>query len=71
MHKIFFVITIGAFIFGGSLNETDSLDENSNPIINQYSWANDSSDDDYKVEARRRGGKHKRGDRRRGGSGLR
>ena len=72
MVKLFLiVITIGGFIFAASLNETDKVDENSNPVKNQYSWAKDSSNDDYKVEAGRRRGKHNRGDRRRGGGGLR
>ena len=47
------------------------FDENSNPFKNQYSWAEDTSDDDYKAEAGRRRGKGGRGDRRRGGGGLR
>ena len=72
MYKLFLIVfAIGGFIFAGSLNETIQIDENSNPVKNQYSWANDSSVDDYKVEAGRRRGKHNRGDRRRGGGGLR
>ena len=72
MVKLFLiVITIGGFIFAASLNETAKVDENSNPVKNQYSWANDSSDDNDKIEAGRRRGKQSRGDRRRGGGGLR
>ena len=72
MYKIILiVITIGGFVFADSLNDNARMDQNSNSPINQYSWANDSSGDDYKVEAGRRRGKHNRGDRRRGGGGLR
>ena len=72
MYKLFLIVfIIGGFIFAGSLNETIQVDENSNPVKNQYNWVNDSSVDDYKVEAGRRRGKHNRGDRRRGGGGLR
>ena len=64
------MIVVSSYVFAGSLNETAGVDENSNPVKNQYSWANDSSDDD-KLEAGRRRGKQGRGDRRRGGGGLR
>ena len=71
MYKLLLIVfSIGSFIFAGSLDEPIHIDENSNLEKNQYSWANDSSDD-YKVEAGRRRGKHNRGDRRRGGGGLR
>ena len=71
MYKlILIVITVGGFIFANSLNDTAKIDEDSNSVMNQYSWANDSSDDD-KIEAGRRRGKRNKGDRRRGGGGLR
>ena len=72
MNKLFLmVVAIAGFIFAGSLNESGRVDENLSPVKNQYSWANDVSDDDYKIEAGRRRGKQNRGDRRRGGGGLR
>ena len=72
MYKLLLIVfAIGSFIFAGSMNETIQVDESSKPIKNQYSWASDSSVDDYTVEAGRRRGKHNRGDRRRGGGGLR
>ena len=72
MYKLLLMVfAIGGFIFAGSLNEAIHVDENSKPIKNQYSWANDSSDDDSKIEAGRRRGKQSKADRRRGGGGLR
>ena len=72
MYKlILLVIVVGGFVFAGSLNITAKIDVNSNPVKNQYLWVEDTSDDDYKVEAGRRRGKGGRGDRRRGGGGLR
>ena len=69
MYKlILLVVAIGGLVFAGSLNNTDRIDENSNP---QYFWAEGTSDDDNKVEAGRRRGKGGKGDRRRGGGGLR
>ena len=68
---ILLVIVVGGFVIAGSLNITAKVDVNSNPVKNQYLWAEDTSDDDYKVEAGRRRGKGGRGDRRRGGGGLR
>ena len=72
MYKLFIVMfAVSSYVFAGSLNETVGFNENSNPVKNQYSWANGSSDDDNKLEAGRRRGKQNRGDRRRGGGGLR
>ena len=72
MYKlILLIIAVGGFVFASSLNNLANFDENSNPFKNQYSWAEDTSDDDYKVEANRRRGKGGKGDRRRGGGGLR
>ena len=71
MYKLILIVIIaGGFVFADSLNNTARIDENSNSVINQYSWANDLSDDD-KIEAGRRRGKRNKGDRRRGGGGLR
>ena len=70
MYKfILLAITVGGFVFSGSWNNIVKSDETSNPVKNQYCWAEDTSDDDNKLERRRRG-KGQRG-RRRGGSGLR
>ena len=72
MYKLFIVMfAVSSYVFAGSLNETVRVNENSNPVKNQYSWANDSSDDDSKIEAGRRRGKQSKADRRRGGGGLR
>ena len=69
MYKlIILAITIGGFVFAGSWNNLAKSDETSNPLKNQYCWVEDTSDDDNKLE-RRRKGKGQRG-RRRGGSGL-
>jgi len=69
MYKlVILTITVGSFVFAGSWNNTSKSDEKSNPVKNQYCWAEGS--DDFKVEAGRRRGKGQRG-RRRGGSGLR
>ena len=71
MFKLILLVSaVGGLVFAGSLNNTDKIDENSNPVKNQYCWAEDTSSDDSKVEAGRRRGKGNRG-RRRGGSGLR
>ena len=72
MYKLFIVMfAVSSYVFAGSLNETVRVNENSNPVKNQYSWANDSSDDDSKIEAGRRRGKQSKKDRRRGAGGLR
>ena len=71
MYKfILLAITVGGFVFSGSWNNIVKSDETSNPVKNQYCWAEDTSSDDFKVEAGRRRGKGNKG-RRRGGSGLR
>ena len=70
MYKfIILAITIGGFVFSSSWSNATQFVEKSNPVKNQYCWAEDTSDDDNKLERRRRG-KGQRG-RRRGGSGLR
>ena len=71
MYKlVILTITVGSFVFAGSWNNTSMSDEKSNPVKNQYCWAEDTSGDDFKVEAGRRRGKGNKG-RRRGGGGLR
>ena len=71
MYKfILLAITVGGFLFSGSWNNIAKSDGTSNPVKNQYCWAEDTSSDDSKIEAGRRRGKGNRG-RRRGGSGLR
>ena len=70
MYKlVILTIIVGSFVFAGPWNNTAKSNEKSNPVKNQYCWAEDTSDDDNKLERRRRG-KGQRG-RRRGGSGLR
>ena len=70
MYKlIILVITIGSLVFAASWNNTAKSDTISNSVKNQYGWAEDTSEDDNKLERRRRG-KGNRG-RRRGGGGLR
>ena len=71
MYKlIILAITIGGFVFAGSWNNIAKSDETSNPLNNQYCWVEDTSDDDNKLERRRRGGKGNKG-RKKGGNGLR
>ena len=70
MYKLFLLaVTIGGFIFAGSLDNAPKFVEASDQNNNQYCFAEDTSSDDAKVEGRRRG-KGNRG-RRRGGGGLR
>ena len=70
MYKlIILVITIGGLVYAGSWNNTAKSYKISNSVKNQYGWAEDTSEDDNKLERRRRG-KGNRG-RRRGGGGLR
>ena len=70
MYKlIILVITIGGLVYAGSWNNTAKSDTISNSVKNQYGWAEDTSEDDNKLERRRRG-KGNRGCRR-GGGGLR
>ena len=66
---IILAITIGGFVFAGSWNNTAKTMEKSDLVKNRYCFAEDTSDDDNKLE-RRRSGKGSRG-RRRGGNGLR
>ena len=71
MHKlIILAITIGGFVFAGTWNNNTLPVEKSDPVKNQFCLAEDISDDDNKLERRRRGGKGNKG-RKRGGNGLR
>ena len=70
MYKLFLlVVTIGGFVFAGSWGNASKFVEISDQNNNQYCFVEDTSSDDFKAEARRRGKGHK--GRRRGGSGLR
>ena len=69
MYKLFLLaVTIGGFVFAGSLDNALKSVEASDQNNNQYCFAEDTSDDDNKLERRR--GKRNKG-RRRGGNGLR
>ena len=71
MYKLFLlVVTIGGFVFAGSWDYAPRSVETSDQNNNQYYLAEDTTSDDFKVEAGRRRGKGQRS-RRRGGSGLR
>ena len=71
MHKlIILAITIGGFVFAGTWNNNTLAVEKSDPVKNQFCLAEDTSDDDNKLERRRRGSKGNKG-RKRGGNGLR
>ena len=71
MYKLLLVaVTIGGYVFAGSWDNVPKSIEVSDQNNNQYCFAEDTSTDDYKLEARKRGGKDNRG-RRRGGGGLR
>ena len=70
MHKlIILAITIGGFVFAGTLNNNTLAVEKSDPVKSQFCLAEDTSDDDNRLE-RKRGGKRNKG-RRKGGNGLR
>ena len=71
MYKLFLLaVTIGGFVFAGSLDNASKSVEASDQNNNQYCFAEDTSSDDSKIEAGRRRGKGNKG-RRRGGGGLR
>ena len=71
MYKILILaITVGGFLFAGSWDNTSKSVEKSDPVKNQFCLAEDTSDDDNKLERRKRGGKGNKG-RRKGGNGLR
>ena len=71
MHKlIILAIAIVGFVFAGTWNNNTLAVEKSGPVKNQFCLAEDTSDDDNKLERRRRGGKGNKG-RKKGGNGLR
>ena len=61
-------MVLGSYMFAGIHGKADNSLSLSN--TEKYSFAADSSEDNFKAEARKRGGKGNRG-RRRGGGGLR
>ena len=70
MHKILILgITVGAFLFADSWDNTSKTIEKSDAVKNQFCLAEDTSKDDFKLERRRRGKGNTK--RRRGGNGLR
>ena len=70
MNKlILFSIVMGSYIFAG-IQGNGGDNANNQSKVEKYSFVVDTSDDNFKTEARRRGGKGNRG-RRKGGSGLR
>ena len=62
------LIVVGSYVFAGVHGDPANSTNQSN--VEEYSWIADTSDDNFKIEGRRRGGKGNRG-RRRGGGGLR
>jgi len=71
MNKLILLsIVLGSYMFAGIHGEADNSLSQSNTNEEKYSFAADSSEDNFKAEARKRGGKGNRG-RRRGGGGLR
>ena len=69
MNKLILLsIVVVSFMFAGIHGEADNSLNQSN--TEKYSFAIDPSEDNFKAEARKRGGKGNRG-RRRGGGGLR
>ncbi len=68
MNKIvLFSLIVGSYMFAGIHGEADNSLSQSN--TERYSFVADSSEDNFKAEARKRGGKNR--GRRRGGRGLR
>ena len=64
MYKlIILIIAIGSLVYAGSWGNQPTSDIISNSVKNQYGWAEDTSEDDNKLERRRRG-KGQRGRRR-------
>ena len=61
-------VVLTSYMFAGIHGGIDDPTNQSN--VKQYNWAADTTDDDNKLEGRRRGGKGNKG-RRRGGNGLR
>ena len=70
MKKLILLLVIfGSYMFADIHRDGLHLKNQSN--IEQYSGTSDITDNDFKSDAGRRRGKGYRGDRRRGGGGLR
>ena len=70
MHKlVILAITIVGFVFAGTWNNNTPIVEKSAPVKSQFCLAEDTSDDDNRLERKRRGKRNK--GRRKGGNGLR
>ena len=70
MYKLFVIaISVGGVILASSESNSVQSDNKSNSVKKQYCWAADTSEEDNKLERRKRGKGHK--GRRRGGAGLR
>ena len=69
MKKVFLLsVALGSYMFAETQSEVKKSSIQLN--ANEYKWVIDSSDDNFKADARNRRGKNQRG-RRRGGGGLR
>ena len=62
-------MTIGGFVFAGTFNNTVKVTGSSDTVKSQFCLAEDTSDDDNRLERRKRGKRNK--GRRKGGNGLR
>ena len=72
MNKLIFLsLAVGSFIYAGVQSNPDTLCDKLDSSSTQYTWSQGISEDDSKLEAGRRRGKRNKGDRRRGGGGLR
>ena len=70
MQKLILLsVFVGSYMFAGIHGDANNSKNQSN--TEKYSWVIGSSEDNFKAEAGRRRGKKNRGDRRRGGGGLR
>ena len=71
MYKLFLLtVIIGGFVFAGSWDNNSKSVETFDQNNNQYCFTDDTTFDNFKVEAGRKRGKGNKG-RRRGGGGLR
>lgn len=69
MNKLVLLsIAVTSFMYASVYGEANHSTNQTNK--EKYSWIADTTDDNFIVEGRRRGGKRERG-RRRGGGGLR
>ena len=70
MQKLILLsLFVGSYMFAGIHGDANNTKNQSS--VEKYSWVIGSSEDDFKADAGRRRGKKNRGDRRRGGGGLR